>query len=290
MQASVGGPREELGSRPPGRRDDAEHTGAGVPRPEQVQRGEQPAQRRPDHQGEDAGSGSPCRGGHPQQPRRFVREEGQVQGGRAPLQAGSRDQGEGSGQGPPRRCQATEQPGAAVPEPEQVRGSGEVLPARVANLREQPGAGRQQRFQDEEQPGHGLHEAGQVQAGRDAVQAGADAGAREGLRQHHRQEQADLDARRGEGGALAVPLAEGLGAVRGVRGMVQSGQGGQPDRHLHPEEPRRAVQAAGQVRSGADAGAVRQQVRRGSGEAGQGEGRAAVQQEPAGGGEGRVEK
>ena len=64
--------------------------------------------------------------------------------------------------------------------------------------------------------------------------------------------------------------------------MVQSGQGGQPDGHLHPEEPRSAVQAAGKVRGGADAGAVREQVRvRGSGEAGQGEGAGAVQQEPA---------
>ena len=129
------------------------------------------------------------------------------------MQARPRDQGEGAGQGPPRRCQATEQPGPAVPEPEQVRGSGEVLPARAANIREQPGAGRQQRFKDEEQPGHGVHEAGQVQAGRDFVQAGAHPGAREGLWQHHGQEQADLDARGGAGGALAVPISEGLGAL-----------------------------------------------------------------------------
>ena len=81
MQASTGRPGEELGPRPSGRRHHAEHTGARVQRPEQVQGGEQSAQRRAHNQGENAGTGSPRGGRHPQQPGRFVREEGKVQGG-----------------------------------------------------------------------------------------------------------------------------------------------------------------------------------------------------------------
>ena len=95
VPAGAGGPGEDVGPRPPGRGDHAQHPGARVPQPEPVQGGGQPAQRRARDPREDAGQGPRGRRRHAQQPRRAARQAQQVPRGRAAVPARARDPREG---------------------------------------------------------------------------------------------------------------------------------------------------------------------------------------------------
>lgn len=79
---------------------------------------------------------------------------------------------------------------------------------------------------------------------------GADQSARARVRRDRRGQQAYLAGGGGAGGEQEQE--PGKHAVWGVRGVAQGGQSRLAHRNDHPEEPRRAVPAPGQVRSGRD--------------------------------------